>query len=117
MFYFPGPGPGVIAALDMVQGIANAGLPPAHVGSNIEPGRVEGPLRGASALHRPPRYPDSGQLTWLLRYLMSSQSGLGPRPPRRPDPNACGRSGRLPAVQLTETCPSHPRVDAVLYLA
>ena len=32
MFYFPEPGPGVIAALDMVEGIANAGLPPAHVG-------------------------------------------------------------------------------------
>lgn len=32
MFYFPEPGPGVIAALDMVEGIANANLPPAHVG-------------------------------------------------------------------------------------
>ena len=32
MFYFPEPGPGVIAALEMVEGIANAGLPPAHVG-------------------------------------------------------------------------------------
>jgi len=32
MFYFPQPGPGVIAALEMVEDIANSGLPPAHVG-------------------------------------------------------------------------------------
>jgi adenylate cyclase len=32
MFYFPEPGPGVMAALDMVEGIADGGLPPAHVG-------------------------------------------------------------------------------------
>ena len=32
MFFFPRPGPGVIAALEMVAGVAEAGLPPAHVG-------------------------------------------------------------------------------------
>jgi adenylate cyclase len=37
MLYFPEPGPGVIAALEMVEGIANAGLPPAHVGLNAGP--------------------------------------------------------------------------------
>lgn len=37
MFYFPQPGPGVIAALDMVEGIANAGLPPAPVGLHAGP--------------------------------------------------------------------------------
>ena len=37
MFYFPEPGPGVIAALDMVDGIASAGLPPAHVGLHAGP--------------------------------------------------------------------------------
>ena len=37
MLYFPEPGPGVIAALDMIEGIANAGLPPAHVGLNAGP--------------------------------------------------------------------------------
>jgi adenylate cyclase len=37
MFYFPETGPGVIAALDMVGGIASAGLPPAHVGLHAGP--------------------------------------------------------------------------------
>ena len=37
MLYFPEPGPGVIAALDMVEGIASAGLPPAHVGLHAGP--------------------------------------------------------------------------------
>jgi adenylate cyclase len=37
MFYFSEPGPGVIAALDMVEDIANAGLPPAHVGLHAGP--------------------------------------------------------------------------------
>lgn len=37
MFYFPDPGPGVIAALDMVDGVAAAGLPPAHVGLHAGP--------------------------------------------------------------------------------
>ena len=32
MFFFPRPGPGVIAALEMVAGVGEAGLPPAHVG-------------------------------------------------------------------------------------
>ena len=32
MFHFPDPGPGVRAALEMVDGLAGAGLPPAHVG-------------------------------------------------------------------------------------
>jgi adenylate cyclase len=37
MFYFPDPGSGVLAALDMVEGAANAGLPPAHVGLHTGP--------------------------------------------------------------------------------
>jgi adenylate cyclase len=37
MFHFPKLGPGVIAALDMVEGIASAGLPPAHVGLHAGP--------------------------------------------------------------------------------
>jgi len=37
MFYFPNPGPGVVAALDMVDGVADAGLPPAHVGLHAGP--------------------------------------------------------------------------------
>ena len=37
MFYFPDPGPGVIAALEMVEGVAEAGLPPAHVGLHSGP--------------------------------------------------------------------------------
>ena len=32
MFYFPDPGAGVAAALEMVEVLADAGLPPAHVG-------------------------------------------------------------------------------------
>ncbi len=37
MFYFREPGPGVVAALDMVDGVAAAGLPPAHVGLHAGP--------------------------------------------------------------------------------
>ena len=37
MFYFPNPGPGVVAALEMVAGVADAGLPPAHVGLHAGP--------------------------------------------------------------------------------
>jgi len=37
MFYFPDPGPGVVAALEMVDGVAAAGLPPAHVGLHAGP--------------------------------------------------------------------------------
>jgi adenylate cyclase len=37
MFFFPRPGPGVVAALDMVEGVVGAGLPPAHVGLHAGP--------------------------------------------------------------------------------
>jgi adenylate cyclase len=37
MFYFTDPGPGVVAALEMVEGVAEAGLPPAHVGLHAGP--------------------------------------------------------------------------------
>ena len=37
MFYFSEPGPGVVAALDMVEGVTDAGLPPAHVGLHAGP--------------------------------------------------------------------------------
>ena len=37
MCFFPDPGPGVLAALEMVDGIAGAGLPPAHVGLHAGP--------------------------------------------------------------------------------
>jgi len=37
MFYFPSPGEGVLAALDMVEGVASHVLPPA--GSGSTPGR------------------------------------------------------------------------------
>ncbi len=37
MFYFREPGPGVRAALEMVDGLAAAGLPPAHVGVHAGP--------------------------------------------------------------------------------
>jgi adenylate cyclase len=37
MFYFPDPGPGVLAALDMVEGLATHALPPAHVGIHSGP--------------------------------------------------------------------------------
>ncbi len=37
MFHFPNPGPGVVAALEMVEGAAGAGLPPAHVGLHSGP--------------------------------------------------------------------------------
>jgi adenylate cyclase len=37
MFYFTDPGPGVVAALDMLEGVTDAGLPPAHVGLHAGP--------------------------------------------------------------------------------
>ncbi len=37
MFFFREPGPGVIAALDMCEGVREAGLPPAHVGLHAGP--------------------------------------------------------------------------------
>ena len=37
MFYFRDPGPGVLAALEMVEALAAAGLPPAHVGLHAGP--------------------------------------------------------------------------------
>ena len=37
MFYFPDPGPGVLAAIEMVEGVTAAGLPPAHVGLHAGP--------------------------------------------------------------------------------
>ncbi len=37
MLHFPNPGRGVAAALDMVEGVFDAGLPPAHVGLHAGP--------------------------------------------------------------------------------
>lgn len=37
MLYFRDPGPGVLAALEMVDGVVAAGLPPAHVGLHAGP--------------------------------------------------------------------------------
>jgi adenylate cyclase len=37
MFFFPNPGPGVAAALEMMAGLVEAGLPPAHVGLHAGP--------------------------------------------------------------------------------
>ena len=37
MLHFPDPGPGVVAALEMVGGVVAAGLPPAHVGLHAGP--------------------------------------------------------------------------------
>ena len=37
MLYFPNPGDAVVGALEMVRGVADAGLPPAHVGLHAGP--------------------------------------------------------------------------------
>jgi adenylate cyclase len=37
MLHFPNPGQGVVAAIEMVAGVADAGLPPAHVGLHAGP--------------------------------------------------------------------------------
>ncbi len=42
MFYFDDPGPGVRAALEMVDDLAGAGLPPAHVGVHAGPVLFQG---------------------------------------------------------------------------
>jgi len=57
MFYFGDPGPGVRAALEMVDGLASAGLPPAHVGLHAGPvlfprGRLLRPDREPLCAHR-----------------------------------------------------------------
>ena len=42
MFFFRDPGPGVRAALEMIDGLAAAGLPPAHVGLHAGPVLFQG---------------------------------------------------------------------------
>jgi len=42
MFFFRDPGAGVVAALEMVEGVIGEGLPPAHVGLHTGPVVVEG---------------------------------------------------------------------------
>jgi adenylate cyclase len=42
MFWFREPGPGVLAALDMADGVVQAGLPPAHVGLHAGPVVTQG---------------------------------------------------------------------------
>jgi class 3 adenylate cyclase len=42
MFVFKDPGPGVMAALEMVEGVETSGLPPAHVGIHAGPVVFEG---------------------------------------------------------------------------
>jgi adenylate cyclase len=37
MFYFDDPAKGVVAALEMIDGVAASGLPPAHVGIDCGP--------------------------------------------------------------------------------
>ena len=37
MFFFPDPGRGVVAAIEMSAGVTEAGLPPAHVGLHAGP--------------------------------------------------------------------------------
>jgi len=37
MFHFPDPGHGVLAALDMLDGVSRGGLPPAHIGLHAGP--------------------------------------------------------------------------------
>ena len=42
MFHFPQPAAGVLAALEMVDGASEAGLPPAHVGLHAGPVLFQG---------------------------------------------------------------------------
>jgi len=42
MFWFRDPGPGVVSALDMAEGVVSAGLPPAHVGLHAGPVVMQG---------------------------------------------------------------------------
>lgn len=42
MFWFREPGPGVVSALDMAEGVVTAGLPPAHVGLHAGPVVMQG---------------------------------------------------------------------------
>ena len=67
MLHFPNPGPGVVAALEMVEGVADAGLPPAHVGLHAGPVIFqEGDYYGAD---RQPRLAD--------RRLRAARRGAG----------------------------------------
>ena len=73
MFYFADPGPGVRAALEMVDGLAAAGLPPAHVGLHCG----AGPLPGGRLL-RPDREPQRAD-----RRLRAARRGARQRGGRR----------------------------------
>jgi adenylate cyclase len=42
MFWFRDPGPGVVSALDMADGVVQSGLPPAHVGLHAGPVVMQG---------------------------------------------------------------------------
>ena len=72
MFYFPNPGPGVVAALEMVEGVAEAGLPPAHVGLHAGPVIFqEGDYYGADGERRrrgSPSTPDPARCSSARRW-------------------------------------------------
>ena len=83
MLHFPNPGLGVVAALEMVAVLAEAGLPPAHVGLHAGPGDLPG-----GRLLRP-----DGQPRLADRRLRPGRRGDGqPRGRRR----LCRCAGRVP---------------------
>ena len=101
MFYFRDPGPGVRAALEMVEGLQAAGLPPAHVG--LHAGRSctsraitsarRSTSRPASPTTRAPARCWSATRSPTLRRSRGSRSARSARWSSRASPGPCSCSG------------------------
>ena len=111
MFYFRDPGPGVRAALEMVDGLQAAGLPPAHVGSARGAGavpagrllRADGQPHGrASPTTRGPARCWSATSSPTLRRRTGSRSARSARWSSRAYPEPCSCSGPT-------SCDARPR--------
>ena len=77
MFHFPDPGSGVVAAIEMVESLATAGLPPAHVGLHAGPiivqeGDFYGQTVNLAAGARPGRLP----LTILRPFIHRTKADI-----------------------------------------
>ena len=114
MFFFPNPGPGVVAALEMVAGVAEAGLPPAHVGLHAGPVIFqEGDYYGqtVNVASRIAEYARPGEVVVSQEVVDAIGRGGGRLPRDRPG-RAQGRGGRHSAVRGAPTRLSRRRAGA-----
>ena len=100
MLHFPNPGSGVMSALEMVAGVADAGLPPAHVGLHAGPVIFqEGDYYGQTVnlASRIADYAQAGEVIVSQEVVDASIGFAGRVPGRRPG-RAQGRIGRAAPV-------------------